>query len=250
MVVFKEWVAEHQKVVAVAKRGRRQKGLRRLRRGSQKVTTSFEAQVAAAQAGSKEVHSKVRTFAERNVAICFEFAQKFVHAKNVQEVMQLQAELVKTQLQAIAEQTTELARCRDQNIDGGDQAEELTYRLRATSCALPASKPRLRFCFNPLLCVMLGCKVADVFHLTIAPRNPDKPSTRGLQRSRLKNRIGLHFIHSVTWVLICLARRRDDTVLGRNVAQGQLILYLFRFLHAGSYDDGHCKVQRMRIEQW
>ena len=32
-----------------------------------------------------------------------------MHAKNVQEVMQLQAELVKTQLQAIAEQTTELA---------------------------------------------------------------------------------------------------------------------------------------------
>jgi len=72
---------------------------------AQKVTTSLEGQAAAA----KEVHSKVRTFAERNVATCFEFAQKFVHAKNVQEVMQLQAELVKRQLQAITEQTTELA---------------------------------------------------------------------------------------------------------------------------------------------
>lgn len=51
----------------------------------------------------------MRTFAERNVATCFEYAQKFVRAKNVQEVMQLQAELVKAQLQAIAEQTTELA---------------------------------------------------------------------------------------------------------------------------------------------
>lgn len=76
---------------------------------SQKVTASLQAQAAAAQSGSKEMHSKVRTFAERNVATCFEFAQKFVHAKNVQEVMQLQAELVKTQLQAISEQTAELA---------------------------------------------------------------------------------------------------------------------------------------------
>jgi phasin len=76
---------------------------------AQKVSTSLEGQAAAAQSGSKEVHSKLRTFAERNVATCFEFAQKFVHAKNVQEVMQLQAELVKTQLQAISEQTTELA---------------------------------------------------------------------------------------------------------------------------------------------
>jgi phasin len=72
---------------------------------AQKVTTALEGQTAVAM----EVHSKVRTFAERNVATCFEFAQKFVHAKNVQEVMQLQAELVKTQLQAITEQTTELA---------------------------------------------------------------------------------------------------------------------------------------------
>jgi hypothetical protein len=75
---------------------------------AQKATTSFETQ-AAAQSGSKEVHTRVRTFAERNVATCFEFADKFVHAKNVQEVMQLQAELVKSQLQAISEQTTELA---------------------------------------------------------------------------------------------------------------------------------------------
>jgi phasin len=72
---------------------------------AQKATTSLEGQTAVAM----EMHSKVRTFAERNVATCFEFAQKFVHAKNVQEVMQLQAELVKTQLQAITEQTTELA---------------------------------------------------------------------------------------------------------------------------------------------
>jgi phasin len=76
---------------------------------AQKVSTSLAGQAAAAQSGSKEVHSKVRTFAERNVATCFEFAQKFVHAKNVQEVMQLQAELVKTQLQADLEQITELA---------------------------------------------------------------------------------------------------------------------------------------------
>ncbi len=72
---------------------------------AQRASASLDGQAAAAM----EVHSKVRTFAERNVATCFDFAQKFVHAKSVQEVMQLQAELVKTQLQAITEQTTELA---------------------------------------------------------------------------------------------------------------------------------------------
>jgi phasin len=115
MVVSKEWVAEHFEIPIEARQlaeksvDEAKKAFDNFVVASQKVTTSFEAQVAAAQAGSKEVHSKVRTFAERNIATCFEFAQKFVHAKNVQEVMQLQAELVKTQLQAIAEQTTELA---------------------------------------------------------------------------------------------------------------------------------------------
>jgi hypothetical protein len=61
----------------------------------------------------------VRTFAEGNVATCFEFAQKFVHAKNVQGVMQLQAELVKTQLQAVLEQTTELADAAIKTVVGG-----------------------------------------------------------------------------------------------------------------------------------
>ena len=90
---------------------------------AQKVTTSFAGQAAAAQSSSKEVHSKVRTFAEGNVATCFEFAQKFVHAKNVQEVMQLQAELVKTQLQAVLEQTTELADAAIKTVVGVSKPE-------------------------------------------------------------------------------------------------------------------------------
>ena len=90
---------------------------------AQKVTTSLAGQAAAAQSGSKEVHSKVRTFAERNVATCFEFAQKFVHAKKVQGVMQLQAELVKTQLQAVLEQTTELADAAIKTVVGVSKPE-------------------------------------------------------------------------------------------------------------------------------
>ena len=76
---------------------------------AQKVTSSMEGQAAAVQSGSLDMHGKIRTFAERNVATCFEYAQKFIHAKNVQEVMQLQAELVTAQMQAITEQTKEFA---------------------------------------------------------------------------------------------------------------------------------------------
>ena len=46
--------------------------------------------------------------AERNVANSFDFAQKIVRAKDVQEVMRLQTEFVKAQMEALSEQAREL----------------------------------------------------------------------------------------------------------------------------------------------
>ena len=46
--------------------------------------------------------------AERNIAASFDFAQKLVHAKDVQEVMKLHAEYVKDQMQTLSEQTKQM----------------------------------------------------------------------------------------------------------------------------------------------
>lgn len=58
--------------------------------------------------GAKDVGTKALTFAEANVNAAFDLAQKIVKAKDPQEVFQLQAEYVKSQLAAIQEQTKEL----------------------------------------------------------------------------------------------------------------------------------------------
>ena len=47
------------------------------------------------------------SFAEKNVSRTFEFAQKLVRARDTEEVMRLQAEFVKEQMQAMAEQAQE-----------------------------------------------------------------------------------------------------------------------------------------------
>ncbi len=53
--------------------------------------------------------------------------------------------------------------------------------------------------FSLHICASLPeCKAADVFRSAITPRNADISSGRGFQRPCLKNRIGLHFINSVT----------------------------------------------------
>jgi phasin len=75
---------------------------------AQKAASQLEGQAAVAQAGAKEMSQKVMGFAEQNVNASFEFAQKLVRAKDVQEVMQLQAEYVKAQMAAMSEQAKSL----------------------------------------------------------------------------------------------------------------------------------------------
>jgi len=70
---------------------------------------AFEGQAESAHQGSKDVTEKAMTFAEHNIAASFDFAQKLVQAKNVEEVLKLQAGYIKAQMQVLAEQAKELA---------------------------------------------------------------------------------------------------------------------------------------------
>jgi phasin len=73
-----------------------------------KAVSTFEGQAESARKGAQDVTEKAMTFAERNIASSFEFAQKLVQAKDVQEVLKLQADYVRTQMQALSEQAKEL----------------------------------------------------------------------------------------------------------------------------------------------
>jgi phasin len=75
---------------------------------AQKTAAVMETQAASAQSGARDVGSKAMAFAEQNIANSFEFAQKLVRAKDVQEVMALQAEFMKAQMQAMSSQAKEL----------------------------------------------------------------------------------------------------------------------------------------------
>jgi|Tabmets5t2r1_1033131.scaffolds.fasta_scaffold208207_1 phasin len=73
-----------------------------------KAASSLEGQASAAQTGAKDMRQKAMTFAEKNVAMSFDFAQKLVHAKDLEEVTRLQAEFVQRQMQALTEQAQEI----------------------------------------------------------------------------------------------------------------------------------------------
>jgi phasin len=91
---------------------------------AQKTATAMETHAATAQSSAKDVGQKAMSFAEQNIANSFEFAQKLVRAKDVQEVMALQAEFLKSQMQAMSNQAKELG-------------------TTATKAAMDAAKPKL-----------------------------------------------------------------------------------------------------------
>ncbi len=75
---------------------------------AQKAVTAVEGQTASANASTKNIGEKAMAFAEKNVATSFEFAQKVVRAKDIQELTQLQTEFVKTQMPTFVEQARAL----------------------------------------------------------------------------------------------------------------------------------------------
>ena len=77
--------------------------------GAAQKALSSASDLPMAPSGAKDVSVKAMSFAEANVNAAFDLAQKLVHAKDPQEVFQLQSEFVKTQLAAIQDQTKELS---------------------------------------------------------------------------------------------------------------------------------------------
>jgi phasin len=84
---------------------------------AQKTAATLETQANAAQSSAKDVGQKAMGFAEQNIANSFEFAQKLVRAKDIQEVMALQQEYLQHQMKAMAEQAKDLGMATKAAID-------------------------------------------------------------------------------------------------------------------------------------
>jgi phasin len=75
---------------------------------TQQALNKMEQQASAAHGGAKDAGEKIRTFAEQNVAASFDYAQRLVRAKDVDEMMRIQAEFVQAQMSTLGEQAKEL----------------------------------------------------------------------------------------------------------------------------------------------
>jgi phasin len=74
---------------------------------AQKAATNVDSTTHVVQAQAKDLGAKAVAYAEQNVNAAFDHAQRLTRAKDVQEVMALQAEFVKTQMANIQAQFKE-----------------------------------------------------------------------------------------------------------------------------------------------
>lgn len=58
--------------------------------------------------GKTDLNEKLGRYAEQNVASAFAFAQRLIHAKDVQDLARIQTEFVQTQIQALSDQAKDL----------------------------------------------------------------------------------------------------------------------------------------------
>jgi phasin len=75
---------------------------------AQQALSHFEGHAKAVQAGARDVSEKAMSYAERNVANTFAFADRLVKAKDIQQVIALQTEFAQAQMKELAAQAKEL----------------------------------------------------------------------------------------------------------------------------------------------
>lgn len=93
---------------------------------TQKAVGTVEDQASAAQAGSLGMNKKVLDYAEEHVDAAFQLAQKIVRANDIQEIMALQSDYLKKQMEALGEQARELSETATRTA--GDVARKGTDR--------------------------------------------------------------------------------------------------------------------------
>ncbi|WP_417685642.1 phasin [Roseibium sp.] len=76
---------------------------------TQKAVETAEDSASIVQTGATDVNRKTLSFAEEHMDAAFQFAQKLVRAKDVEEMMGLQQDYLRKQMESLGEQARELS---------------------------------------------------------------------------------------------------------------------------------------------
>jgi phasin len=86
---------------------------------AQNAANLTEGQATTAHTAAKEASSMAIEFAERNMTSAFVLAQKLVQARNLEEMLKLQADYVRSPIEALTEQARDIGKLANRLGPGG-----------------------------------------------------------------------------------------------------------------------------------
>ena len=109
-----------------------------------KAVSAVETHTDSVQANSKEMAKKAITYAEQNVSAAFDLAEKIVRSRDVQEVMQHQADFLKTQMSALQSQMQEFGAALQSTVQKAATEAQATMQKAASEVQKAASEATKR----------------------------------------------------------------------------------------------------------
>ena len=96
-----------------------------------KAVAAAETQSSTMQANSKEMATKAISFAEQNISAAFDLAQKIVRAKDVQEILQHQADYMRAQVSAMQSQVQDFGQSVQASVQKASEEAQATFKKAA-----------------------------------------------------------------------------------------------------------------------
>ena len=109
-----------------------------------KAVSAAETQADSVQANGKDMAKKAFTYAEQNVTAAFDLAEKIVRSRDVQEVMQHQAEFLKSQMSALQSQMQEFGATLQSTVQKAATEAQATMQKAASEVQKAASEATKR----------------------------------------------------------------------------------------------------------
>ena len=101
-------VPESMREMAQTSVAQARRALEEFMAAAQRTASEMEERAEAVQAGARDISRKAVGYAEENVRTAFDFAERLVRAKNMQEIVSLQQEFLRTQAERFRSQLQEL----------------------------------------------------------------------------------------------------------------------------------------------
>ena len=115
-------VAQNMRQAAESTLSQAKQAMDRYMREATRMYGAMESSVEAAQSGARDINRKAIDFAETNVKATLDFAQQLVRAKDPKEIVQLQQDFLKQQVEQMNSQMRELGQQATQTAQAASAA--------------------------------------------------------------------------------------------------------------------------------